>query len=79
MRRSGERDACRSHAILRTAHDSKQVPPVQTRGTGDARLTYDPDTRQVTWNLAYNDLSSPVTMAHLHVGQWEKMTNLSSG
>ena len=47
---------------------SEQVPPVQTRGTGDARLTYDPDTRQVTWNVTYNDLSSPVTMAHFHLG-----------
>ncbi|MEM5313238.1 CHRD domain-containing protein [Paraburkholderia sp. JHI869] len=47
---------------------SEQVPPVQTRGAGDAKLTYDPDTRQVTWNVTYKDLSSPVTMAHFHVG-----------
>ncbi|WP_213301926.1 CHRD domain-containing protein [Paraburkholderia sacchari] len=47
---------------------SEQVPPVQTRGTADARLTYDPDTRQVTWNVTCNGLSSPVTMAHFHLG-----------
>lgn len=47
---------------------SEQVPPVRTKGTCDARLTYDPDTRQVTWNVTCNDLSSPVTMAHFHVG-----------
>ena len=47
---------------------SEQVPPVQTRGTGEARLTYDPDTRQVTWNVTYNNLTSPVTMAHFHLG-----------
>lgn len=47
---------------------SEQVPSVQTRGTGNARFTYDPDTRQLTWNVTCSDLSSPVTMAHLHVG-----------
>ncbi|CAB3807181.1 hypothetical protein LMG28688_06500 [Paraburkholderia caffeinitolerans] len=47
---------------------SEQVPSVQTKGTGDAKLTYDPETRQVTWNVTYKDLSSPVTMAHFHVG-----------
>jgi hypothetical protein len=45
---------------------SEQVPPVQTKGTGDAKLTFDPDTRQVTWNITFNDLSSPATMAHFH-------------
>ncbi|WP_321939429.1 MULTISPECIES: CHRD domain-containing protein [unclassified Paraburkholderia] len=47
---------------------SEQVPPVQTRGTCDARLIYDPDTRQVTWNVTCSNLSSPVTMAHFHLG-----------
>jgi hypothetical protein len=45
---------------------SEQVPPVQTKGTGDAKLTYNPDTRVLTWNVRYNDLSSQVTMAHFH-------------
>ena len=47
---------------------AEQVPPVQTKGACDARLTYDPDTRQTTWNVTCSDLSSPVTMAHFHVG-----------
>lgn len=47
---------------------AEQVPPVQTKGACAARLTYDPDTRQVTWNVTCGDLSSPVTMAHFHVG-----------
>ncbi|MDR3096073.1 MAG: CHRD domain-containing protein [Paraburkholderia sp.] len=51
---------------------SEQVPPVQTSGTADARLTYDPDTRQVTWNITCNGLSSPVTMAHFHLGAMGK-------
>ncbi|WP_321930723.1 CHRD domain-containing protein [Paraburkholderia guartelaensis] len=47
---------------------SEQVPPVQTRGMCEARLIYDPDTRQVTWNVTCTNLSSPVTMAHFHLG-----------
>ena len=28
--------------------------------------TYDPDTRMLTWSIAYSGLSSPATMAHFH-------------
>jgi CHRD domain len=42
------------------------VPPVETKGSGTADLTYDPATRVVTWNITYNGLSSPTTMAHFH-------------
>ena len=42
------------------------VPPVDTKGSGTAQLTYDAATRVVTWNIAYSGLSSPTTMAHFH-------------
>jgi hypothetical protein len=45
---------------------SEQVPPVQTQGSGTANLTYDPDTRVVTWNITFSGLSSDATMAHIH-------------
>jgi hypothetical protein len=45
---------------------AQQVPPVQTTATGTADLTYDPATRGVTWNVTYNGLSGPATMAHFH-------------
>ena len=41
----------------------QEVPPGQTDGYGIADLTYDPDTRVVTWTITYKDLSSPVTPA----------------
>ena len=44
----------------------QEVPSVQTNGYGIADLTYDPDTRVVTWTITYNGLSSPVTMAQFH-------------
>ena len=45
---------------------AQQVPPVQTAGSGSAKLTYDPDTRVVTWDIGFSNLSSTATMAHFH-------------
>jgi len=45
---------------------AQQVPPVQTAAAGTADLTYDAATRVLTWNVTYNGLSGPATMAHLH-------------
>jgi CHRD domain len=45
---------------------AQQVPPVTTAGSGTAKLTYDPSTRLLTWNVAYSGLSGPATMAHFH-------------
>ncbi|VFU08879.1 CHRD domain-containing protein [Methylocella tundrae] len=45
---------------------AEQVPPVQTSGKGTAQLTYDPDTRVVTWTVEFSELSGPATMAHFH-------------
>ena len=44
----------------------QQVPLVETQGYGVADLTYDPDTRLVTWTVTYNGLSGPVTAAQFH-------------
>lgn len=44
----------------------QQVPPVQTNGTGTANLTYDPSTRKLSWDISYQNLTSPATMAHIH-------------
>ena len=44
----------------------QEVPAVQTNGYGIADLTYDPDTRIVTWTITYNGLSSPVTLVQFH-------------
>lgn len=45
---------------------TQQVPPVQTAGSGKADITYDPATKNVTWSISYDGLSSPATMAHFH-------------
>ena len=45
---------------------AQQVPPVQTSGSGSAKLTYDSGTRVVTWDITFSGLSSQATMAHFH-------------
>ena len=44
----------------------QEVPPVFPAGAGIADLTYDLNTRVVSWSVAYSDLSGPATMAHFH-------------
>jgi hypothetical protein len=43
-----------------------EVPPVKTPAKGSARLSYDPDTRNLSWTVEFSDLSGPATMAHFH-------------
>ena len=45
---------------------AEQVPAVVTPGKGSADLTYDPQTREVTWSIEFSGLSGPATMAHFH-------------
>ncbi|MDE2583289.1 MAG: CHRD domain-containing protein [Rhodospirillales bacterium] len=45
---------------------AQQVPPVATKGHGTAHLTYNPANRMLSWSVSYQDMSSPVTMAHFH-------------
>jgi hypothetical protein len=45
---------------------STQVPPNQTSGTGAVTATYDPVTKQLSWNGTYSGLSGPATAAHIH-------------
>lgn len=45
---------------------AQEVPPVTTNGKGMADLTFDPNTRVVTWDITTSGLSSPAIMAHFH-------------
>jgi hypothetical protein len=47
---------------------AQQVPPLQSAGTGTANITWDTATRGVSWSITYSGTSSPVTMAHFHLG-----------
>lgn len=47
---------------------TNEVPAVTTKGAGTARITYNPATHIVTWNITYSGLASQATMAHFHNG-----------
>lgn len=49
-----------------TLSPSNEVPPVPTRATGSADVTYDTVTRMVTWNITHTGLSGAPTAAHFH-------------
>jgi CHRD domain len=45
---------------------STEVPPNQTTGSGSVTATYDPATKQLTWNGTFSGLTGPATAAHIH-------------
>ena len=44
----------------------EEVPPVETSATGTTDVTYDSDTKKLTWTLEYSGLSGDATAAHFH-------------
>jgi len=45
---------------------AQQVPPVETSGSGQVAVTFNNETRELSWKLDYSDLSSDATAAHFH-------------
>lgn len=45
---------------------SSEVPPTTSTGSGSATVTFDPATKQLSWNGTYSGLTGPVTAAHIH-------------
>lgn len=45
---------------------SQEVPPVETSATGEIDVSYDSETRMLSWELDYTNLSSDATAAHFH-------------
>ncbi len=45
---------------------AQEVPPVETDAKGEAEVTFNSDTRQLSWELDYSGLSSDATAAHFH-------------
>lgn len=44
----------------------QQSPPVETDGKGRIDVTFNSETRELSWSLDYSDLSSDATAAHFH-------------
>lgn len=45
---------------------ASEVPPTDSKGTGDITATYDPTSKHLTWKGTYSGLTGPVTAAHFH-------------
>ena len=45
---------------------SQEVPPVETSANGKIEVTFDSDTRMLSWELDYSGLSGAATAAHFH-------------
>jgi hypothetical protein len=58
--------AAKSKSVTIPLTGAEEVPPVQTSGSGRADLTYDPDTRVITWTVMFSGLSGPATASHFH-------------
>ena len=45
---------------------TSEVPANQSLGSGLAALTFDTDTRVLSWNIVFSGLTGPATAAHFH-------------
>ena len=45
---------------------AEQVPPVETSATGTADVTFDTETKVLSWSVEYSGLSGDATAAHFH-------------
>ena len=45
---------------------SAETPPNGSKGTGTLTGTYDPSSRKLTYDVTYENLTGPATMAHFH-------------
>jgi len=56
-------DRVNFHATL---NGQTEVPPKDSKGTGDALATLDTKTKVLTYTVTYSGLSGPATMGHFH-------------
>ena len=44
----------------------EEVPPTDSAGTGKSDLSYDTDSKKLTWSITYEGLTGEATAAHFH-------------
>lgn len=45
---------------------AEEVPPVETGGTGSANVTWNSETKALSWSIDFAGLSGPAAAAHFH-------------
>ncbi|ACA20986.1 CHRD domain containing protein [Methylobacterium sp. 4-46] len=64
---AGSADAAGEKQTFRaTLNGTSEVPPNQTKGSGEVTATYDPETKTLNWRGSYSGLTGSVTAAHFH-------------
>jgi hypothetical protein len=49
-----------------TLNGASEVPPTNSKGTGETQATLNTETHQLTYDTSWQGLSTPATMAHFH-------------
>jgi hypothetical protein len=63
----GVRSAQAAPTAMTVEMDAKdEVPPNDSAGKATAQLTYDKDSKVLTWSITYSGLTGPATAAHFH-------------
>ena len=45
---------------------AEEAPPVETGGTGSGNITWNSETKELSWSIDFAGLSGPATAAHFH-------------
>ncbi|MGH6923206.1 MAG: CHRD domain-containing protein [Propylenella sp.] len=45
---------------------ASEVPPNDSAGTGTAEITFDTESKELTWTVEFSGLTGPATGAHFH-------------
>ena len=51
---------------MATLSGAEEVPPVETGGTGSANVTWNSETKALSWSIDFAGLSGPAAAAHFH-------------
>jgi hypothetical protein len=49
-----------------TLSAAEEVPPTDSKGTGQVQATYDPASKMLKWSITYEGLTGDATAAHFH-------------
>ncbi len=52
--------------FMATLSGAEETPPNDSAGTGTADITWNSDTKELSWTIEFSGLSGPATAAHFH-------------
>lgn len=52
--------------FMATLSGAEEVPPVETAATGTANVTWNSETKELSWTIDFSGLSGPANAAHFH-------------